>query len=531
MSFVWWKHGVLYQIYPRSFCDSTGNGTGDLDGIRQKLDHLEKLGVSGIWLSPCFVSPMNDFGYDVADYKNIDPLFGDNAALEHLLNDVHARGMKLLLDFVPNHTSDQHPWFQSALQGKDAPFRDFYVFKDPAPDGGPPNNWKSIFGGSAWKLDENSGQYFLHSYLDSQPDLDWRNPKVEEAMHDVVRFWFDKGVDGFRIDVIHRVAKDPLWRDNPVEVTAASYNGQTRVHDENHEDVHTFVRRLRAVVDNYDERALVGEIFLFSPETVAAYYGQGDELHLAFNFAFTRARYTADSFADEIRKLNDAVPDEGWPCWVLSNHDLVRHKTRYAHPTRPELDDDRARMLAMLLLFLPGTPFVYNGDEIGMRQQRIPDDKRQDPIWQTLAADESRDGCRTPMLWTAEAPGFGFTSADEAWLPLVDDGERTRSVEEQDADAGSMLQLYRDVIAMRQKHEVLTQARRLAIDVDGDVLTLRRTLDDGTTATGVFHFGDDAVNWPASLPTADQAVAHSRNSDGMLGAASAFWFVAKPLKP
>ncbi|MCP4499212.1 MAG: alpha-amylase [Deltaproteobacteria bacterium] len=536
MSFVWWKHGVLYQIYPRSFMDSDGDGTGDLEGILSRLDYVADLGVSGIWLSPCFVSPMKDFGYDVADYKAIDPLFGSNDGFARLLDAAHQKGLKILLDFVPNHTSDQHRWFQNALIGKDAEFRDYYVFKDPAPDGGPPNNWKSVFGGSAWKYDDKSGQFFLHSYLDCQPDLDWRNPKVEEAMHDILRFWLDKGVDGFRIDVIHRIAKDPLFRDNPEQESDESYNGQTRVHDENHEDVHIFLRRLRSVMNEYDERALVGEIFLFSPKTVAAYYGAGDELHLAFNFSFTRALFSAESFANEVSGLLAAVPDEGWPCWVLSNHDLSRHHSRYATGNE-DLDERRAKLLAMLLLFLPGTPFVYNGDELGMRDVVIPSECRQDPIWKTLGEAESRDPCRTPIRWNPHPPTFGFTDADSAWLPMVDDGKPPLSVEEQKNIPQSMLALYQEAIALRTKHPVLHLGRLKKLTHDGNVLSIE-VVHEEVVALGLFYFGDDAKELPKEYSFLQEQIpilassfidekSHRGTLGKTLGGVSAFWFLQK----
>src|SRR5690606_19628712 len=288
----WWRHGVVYQIYPRSFQDTNGDGVGDLEGIRRRLDHLVWLGVDALWLSPFQPSPMADFGYDVSDYCDVDPLFGTLEDFERLVGDAHARGLRVVVDWVPNHTSDRHPWFEASRSSRDDPKRGWYVWRDPAPGGGPPNNWLSTFGGSAWEPDPTTGQLYLHSFLKEQPDLDWRNPEVVAAMHDVLRFWLDRGADGFRIDVVHRIAKDPLLRDNPLRPGAgpeAGYGGQLHVHDENHPDVHALLRGLRALLDRYDDRMMVGEVYLFDPAEVAKYYGRGDELHLAFNFSFLRA--------------------------------------------------------------------------------------------------------------------------------------------------------------------------------------------------------------------------------------------------
>jgi alpha-glucosidase len=465
---LWWKHGVVYQIYPRSFMDSNGDGVGDLEGIRARLDHLAWLGIDAIWLSPIFPSPMADFGYDVSDYCDVDPVFGDLVRFDSLVADAHARGIRVMLDWVPNHTSDRHAWFGESRASRASAKRDWYVWRDPRADGGPPNNWVAMFGGPAWELDEKTSQYYLRSFLKEQPDLNWRNPEVERAMHRVLRFWLDRGVDGFRIDVIHRIAKDPALRDNPPSARPGpGWGGQLHVHDENHSDIHGFLKRIRGVLDSYDERAAVGEIGL-PPEKVATYYGKGDELHLAFNFALLQSRWDARAFGRELAVFDGAVPPEGWPDLVLSNHDVPRHATRYDDPA---LGDARARALALLLLTARGTPFLYYGEELGMRNGEIPPERRRDPLAWTLHPSVSRDGERTPMQWSAE-PGAGFTSG-EPWLPLASDWP-TRNVEIQRADRASLLWLYRDLLALRRRTPALERGAWRELPAPEGVLAWER---------------------------------------------------------
>ena len=444
---LWWRHGVIYQIYPRSFMDWNGDGVGDLEGIRRRLDHLGFLGVDAIWLSPCFPSPMADFGYDVADYCDIDPLFGTLDDFDRLLRACHARDIRVILDWVPNHTSDQHPWFQDSRSSRQSARRDWYVWRDPAPGGGPPNNWQAIFGGPAWEWDPATEQYYLHSFLVQQPDLDWRNPRVVAAMHDVLRFWLERGVDGFRIDVIHKIAKDPELRDNPLhEGGLPGYLGQIHVNDENHPDVHVLLRGIRRVLDGYPERMTVGEVALSHPSTEAMvkFYGQGDELDLAFDFPFLFAPWSAAAYHEEIDRFLALLPPGCWPDWVLSNHDFPRHATRHDHP---ELGEARARIAAAMLLTLRGTPFLYYGEEIGMRNAEIPEERMQDPLAWTIHPKLSRDPERTPMQWDA-SPGAGFT-AGEPWLPIHPD-HGVRNVEAQRWNPASLLHLYRDLIALRR---------------------------------------------------------------------------------
>jgi alpha-glucosidase len=468
---LWWKHGVVYQIYPRSFMDWNGDGVGDLEGIRRRLDHLSFLGVDAIWLSPCFPSPMADFGYDVADYCDIDPLFGTLDDFDRLLRAAHARDIRVILDWVPNHTSDRHPWFLDSRSSRTSSKRGWYVWRDPAPGGGPPNNWQAIFGGPAWEWDEATGQYYLHSFLVQQPDLDWRNPEVVAAMHDVLRFWLERGVDGFRIDVIHKIAKDPELRDNPVrENPLPGYLGQIHVNDENHPDVHVLLRGIRRVLEGYPERMAVGEVALSHPSTeeMVKYYGQGDELHLAFDFPFLFAPWSAGAYREEIERFLALLPPGCWPDWVLSNHDFPRHATRHDHP---ELGEARARIAAAMLLTLRGTPFLYYGEEIGMRNAEIPEERMQDPLAWTIHPKLSRDPERTPMQWDA-SPGAGFTRG-EPWLPIHPDSA-TRNVEAQRWDSASLLHLYRDLIALRRATPALERGSLVMRDAPEGVLAWDR---------------------------------------------------------
>jgi alpha-glucosidase len=487
---TWWSDGVVYQIYPRSFADANGDGVGDLEGIRAHLDHLAWLGVDAIWLSPIQRSPMKDFGYDVADYCAIDDLFGSLADFDRLLADAHARGIRVLLDWVPNHSSDRHPWFVESRASRVSPRRDWYVWRDPGPDGGPPNNWYSVFGGGAWTWDARTGQYYLHTFLREQPELNWRSPELVAAMHDTLRFWLDRGVDGFRIDVIHALAKDPALRDNPaIEGRPAGYFGQSLVHSQNHPDVHEVVRGIRGVLDEYDERMAVGEVYIMDPTEVAKYYGKGDELHLAFNFSVMKTPWDANGFREQIERMEALLPpDWGWPTLVLSSHDEPRHASRYDHP---ELGEARARLAAMLLLTLRGTPFLYYGEEIGMRNVEIPPDRIRDPVGINIHPRASRDPERTPMLWSA-GPGAGFGSS-EPWLPLGPDAGR-RSVEAQRGDPASLLHLYRDLLALRRATPALQRGSYRGLDAPPGVFAYERR-DGAQVVRVVLNFGDAPTRW------------------------------------
>ncbi len=465
---LWWQTGVIYQIYPRSFQDTSGNGVGDLRGVLQRLDYLsDTLGVDAIWLSPFYPSPMADFGYDVSDYTDVHPLFGDLATFDELIAQAHRRGLKLIIDLVPNHSSDQHPWFLQSRSSRENPRRDWYVWADPGPDGEPPNNWLSVFGGSAWEWDEATGQYYLHSFLKEQPDLNWRNPEVKAAMFDVVRFWLERGVDGFRIDVAHYVMKDPALRDNPpsprqtktAHKPMGEYDSQLHLYDKGHPDVHQVYRELRQLLDAYSAerpRMAVGEIHIFDWPQWVSYYGENlDELHMPFNFALLNAAWEAEGVRQLVDGLEAALPAGAWPNYVLGNHDESRLASRYGRA--------QARVAAMLLLTLRGTPTLYYGDEIGMTDVPIPPERQQDP-WGRNVPGLGRDPCRTPMQWSP-GPNAGFAppKAPELWLPLAPD-YRQVNVEVELDDPTSLLQLYRRLLACRRATPALQRGEYRSLE-------------------------------------------------------------------
>lgn len=449
-NYQWWQTGVIYQIYPRSFKDTTGNGVGDLKGIIQKLDYLsDTLGVDCLWISPFYPSPQLDFGYDVADFTDVDPLFGTLDDFDNLVKQAHRRGLKIIIDFVPNHTSDQHPWFIESRSSRDNPKRDWYIWKDAKPDGSEPNNWLSVFGGRAWTWDETTGQYYLHSFLKEQPDLNWRNPEVEAAMFDVMRFWLDRGVDGFRIDVAHFIMKDPEFRDNPAAYTPmhrdmGEYNHQKHLYDIGHEDVHIVFKKIRALLDEYSQassRIGVAEIHEFDLEKWVSYYGENfDELHFPFNFLLLTIPWTATAVRTVVESLETILPEGAWPNYVLGNHDEERIVSRYGRA--------QARVAAMLLLTLRGTPTLYYGDEIGMPSAALTESL--DPWGQRLES-ANRDVCRTPMQWDT-SPNAGFTQDGiKTWLPISSDD----AVASQVNDNGSILSLYQRLLAYRKTSAAL----------------------------------------------------------------------------
>lgn len=465
---LWWQTGVIYQIYPRSFRDSSGNGVGDLAGILDGLEYLAStLGVDAVWLSPFYPSPMADFGYDVADHTDVDPLFGDLETFDRLQAAAHERGLRVIVDLVPNHTSDRHPWFLESRSSRTNAKRDWYIWADPRPGGAPPNNWLSVFGGPAWEWDATTGQYYLHMFLKEQPDLNWRNPQVKEAMFDVVRFWLDRDVDGFRIDVAHLVLKDPELRDNPPNPESrrtthkpmGDFDSLLHVHDMGHPDVHALYRDLRRVLDGYDRdrpRMAVGEIHIFDWPEWASYYGSNlDELHMPFNFQLLGAPWQATAIRQVVDSLEAALPPGAWPNYVLGNHDEPRLATRLGLP--------RARVAAMLLLTLRGTPTLYYGDEIGMTDVPIPPERQQDP-WGLQVPGLGRDPCRTPMQWSAaQHAGFSPPATPQLWLPLAAN-YREVNVERQHADPGSMLSLYRRLLAYRRATPALQWGSYLPLD-------------------------------------------------------------------
>jgi alpha-glucosidase len=465
---TWWKRGIVYQIYPRSFQDTNGDGIGDLKGIRQRLDYLAWLGVDAIWISPIYPSPMADFGYDVADYCGIDPIFGTLEDFDRLVEEAHARGLKLILDFVPNHTSDQHPWFLESRSSRTSPKRDWYIWRDAKPDGSPPNNWISNFGGSAWEWDEATGQYYYHAFLKEQPDLNWRNPEVRKAMYDTLRFWLTRGVDGFRVDVIWHLIKDAEFRDNPpnpgYQPNQAEINRFLQVYSADQPEVHDVVSEMRNVLEEYPERVLIGEIYL-PLERVVAYYGQDLEgAHLPFNFQLIHMAWNAREIATLVKEYETAIPEGGWPNWVLGNHDQPRIGAR--------IGQQQARVAAMLLLTLRGTPTMYYGDEIGIGKVEIPPEAVQDP-WEKNepGLGLGRDPERTPMHWDASAQG-GFTSG-RPWLPL-DPSHASCNVEAQSKDPTSILTLYRRLIEFRRRHLALSVGSYTSLGSEGDLLVYER---------------------------------------------------------
>ena len=514
----WWKTGVVYQIYPRSFQDTTGNGIGDLVGITERMDYLANtLGVDAIWISPFYPSPMADFGYDVSDYTDVHPMFGTLDDFDRLLAGAHRRGLRVIIDWVPNHTSDQHPWFIESRSSLTNPKRDWYVWRDAKPDGSLPNNWQSEFGGPAWTFDEGTGQWYLHSFLAEQPDLNWRNPEVTAAMFNTVRFWLDRGVDGFRIDVAHYVMKDPALTDNPTAQNPdgmahfkpmGPFNAWEHVHDRGHPDVHRVFREFRAILDGYDgDRFSVGEIHIFDWDEWAAYYGNGDELHMPFNFSLIWAGWDAEAIRERVESLETAVPPHGWPNYVLGNHDEQRLATRYG----PE----NARAAAVLLLTLRGQPTLYYGDELALREAEIPPEDQQDP-WGIRVPGMSRDGCRTPMPWTP-GPGHGFTDPDVTpWLAFGDDAE-TRNVETLMGDAGSTLNLVRHLLALRRRRPSLHRGTIAFIDdaPDGVLAYVRRFGEEETTV--LINFADTTTTFPISTKA---TVLASTDGDSLLAEGS-----------
>ncbi len=468
-SVPWWESGVIYQVYPRSFQDSDGDGVGDLAGIEARLGHIASLGVDAIWLSPVFPSPMADFGYDVADYCGIEPMFGDLDGFDRLLAAVHTRGLKLILDFVPNHSSDQHPWFIASRSSRQDPKRDWYIWRDAAPGGGPPNNWISDFGGSAWQWDDSTGQYYLHAFLKEQPDLNWRNPALRAAMMDVLRFWMERGVDGFRIDVLWHIVKAEGLPDNPLNPAwMPDQTERDRVlqqHSTDQPEAHAISAEMRALANHYGARVLIGEIFLPN-ERHARWFGTQErpQVHLPFNFQLIENAWDAATLKQVIESYEASLPAFGWPNWVIGSHDAPRIAARSG--------EAQARVAAMLLLTLRGTPTLYQGDEIGIGKVDIPPDRIRDPQhMRQPTLDIGRDRSRTPMPWDA-SPNAGFTTGDP-WLPINPDWP-TRNVAAQNDDPGSMLNLYRFLLALRKSTPALSIGSYEAAEADEDVLAYER---------------------------------------------------------
>lgn len=492
-SYFWWQTGVIYQVYPRSFLDSNGDGVGDLPGITSKLDYIRWLGADAIWLSPIYPSPMADFGYDITDYTDVHPLFGTLGDIDILLEQAHQRDLKVILDFVPNHTSDEHPWFQQSRASRTNEKRDWYIWRDPAPDGGPPNNWASRFGGSAWQYDAQTGQYYLHMYDVKQPDLNWRNPAVRQTMFAVMRFWLDRGVDGFRVDALEVVLKDEQFRDNPVNpLWKPGDPFQKPLLEEYIVDqpgMHDLMQQMRALTESYSERVLIGELYL-PLERLMLYYGkQLDEIHLPFNFQFvTMPTWNVSSVRQAVERYEAVLPQGAWPNWVLGNHDRTRIATRIGR--------EQARLAQMLLLTLRGTPTCYYGDELGMQDISLPRALMHDPLGKNHP-ELSRDPVRSPMQWDDSA-NAGFCPAEvRPWLPVANDYQ-TCNVAAEQRDSRSMLMLTRTLLDLRRSHAALVLGSYRSVQQENTAcfVYLRQYADQGCLIALNFSAHDQVVKLP-----------------------------------
>jgi alpha-glucosidase len=472
---AWWKHAVFYEIYPRSFADSNGDGIGDLNGITSKLDYLKGLGVDAIWISPCFPSPQVDFGYDVSDYENIDPMYGTLADFDKLAAEAKRRGIHIILDFVVNHTSDQHKWFLDSKSSRASVHRDWYIWHDGRSPGQPPNNWTSTFGGSAWKFDPTTNQYYYHFFYGAQPDLNWRNPKVKNAMFDVTRWWYKRGVSGFRLDAVDTLFEDPNLHDNPVlpERNAFGDQVQKRKYNDKLPEVHDVLRDLRTIANQHNA-VLIGETWTSDIAELDRYYGaHDDELQLPMDFLFTTAnKLSAAEFRKQISAVDSA---SGWPTFVISNHDIARSYDRYGDGQH---NDQIAKLMGGLYLTLRGTPIMYYGEEIGMKT--TPPTRKedvQDPIGRTgWPKEKGRDGERTPMQWN-ESANAGF-STGKPWLP-VPTTYKTHNVVDESKDPNSVLSFYRKVLKLRHTDKALLDGSYVPVnESDPNVLSYLRSRTD-----------------------------------------------------
>ncbi len=478
----WWRGAVIYQIYPRSYQDSNGDGIGDLLGIVQRLPHIASLGVDAIWISPFFTSPMKDFGYDVSDYCDVDPMFGSLADFDVLIETAHCFGLKVMIDLVLSHTSDQHPWFQTSAKGRENGKSDWYVWSDPKPDGTPPNNWLSIFGGPAWHWNAQREQYYLHNFLSSQPDLNFHNPEVQDAVLDATRFWLDRGVDGFRLDTINFYFADKELRDNPalppaqrnadIAPSVNPYNHQEHLYSKNQPENILFLERFRALLDAYPAAAAVGEVgdAQRGLELLGEYTSGETRIHMCYAFEFlAKNPLTAARVADVMHRLDAYAPD-GWACWAFSNHDVMRHVTRW------NLSPAAHRLFTTMMIALRGSLCLYQGEELGLPEADIAFEDLQDPygieFWPEF---KGRDGCRTPMVWELSNQNGGFSTV-QPWLPITHD-HMNRSVAQQEADPAAPLHHYRRALAFRRTHQPLVKGAHAQIAASGDVLHFVRKTD------------------------------------------------------
>ncbi len=512
----WWRGCSIYQVYPRSFQDTTGLGTGDLKGVTRRVGHIASLGVDAIWLSPFFRSPMADMGYDVSDYRAVDPIFGTMDDFDDLVAEIHRHGLKLIIDQVISHSSDKHPWFAESRSGRKHAKADWYVWADPKPDGTAPNNWLSVFGGPAWEWESTRRQYYLHNFLPSQPDLNFHNADVQDELLDAMRFWLDRGVDGFRLDTVNYYVHDRWLRDNPplAESVAGTidetnpYLFQSHLFDKTQPETIEFLKRFRALLDEYPARGSVGEVGdeTRSLQTVAAYTGGGDKLHMCYTFDLLGSQFSPAHVRGCVEAFESTVRD-GWVCWAFSNHDVVRHVSRW---TRPGGDTDAvARFSIALLASLRGSICLYQGEELGLAEADIAFEDLRDPygirFWPGF---KGRDGCRTPMVWEAQSEHAGFSAA-RPWLP-VPEIHRVRSVDVQETDAHSVLSCYRAMLSLRRKHEALVHGSISFLDTPESLLSFRRETA-GEKLLCIFNFGDETETWLAPV---DAGSLQSILSDG-----------------
>lgn len=497
---LWWKNGIIYQIYPRSFQDTNSDGIGDLAGIIQHLDYLQDLGVDGIWLSPINPSPDVDFGYDVADYHTIDPKYGNLQDFEQLLQEAHKRDLHIIMDLVLSHSSDQHRWFQESRQSVDNPYHDWYIWRDPAPGGGVPNNWLSNFGGSAWEFDENLGKYYYHMFNKHQPDLNWRNPEVRSTMLDVFRYWLDKGVDGFRLDVFNNYYQDEYFRDNPpnegfsIRKLVRRFDAYEHIYDSNQPEMIEVVEDIRKIMDSYPERYVVGETFLVDSAHARTFVGP-NRLLAGFDYAFCNAPFSAKAYGKAIQYWDALHGDDAWPNYFFNNHDTSRSTTRFAKGD----SDAIPKLLLAMQLTVRGTPYLYYGEEIGMRDISLTRAQIQDPFGKHYwPFHKGRDGCRSPMQWNSH-PNAGFTTG-QPWLPVNKD-YKVRNVASQTGSPASLLTFYKELIALRKAHPALNAGSiELIQDDNADLLIYQRAAGDEKMLI-VLNFSSQIANY--QLPTDD----------------------------
>jgi alpha-glucosidase len=523
----WWRGAAIYQIYPRSFADSNGDGIGDLPGITARLDHVARLGVDAIWISPFYQSPMADFGYDISDYCAVDPMFGTLADFDALVVRAKELNLKIIVDQVYAHTSDRHPWFVASRASRDNPYADWYVWADPKPEGSPPNNWQSVFGGPAWRWDARRGQYYMHNFLSQQPQLNCHNPAVQDALLGVAKFWLDRGVSGFRIDALNHSMHDPLLRDNPPapddgKLRTRPYDFQQQLHNQSHPDILKFIERLQALIASYPGTYSLAEVGgARASEEMKSFTHGPARLDSAYGFDFLYADALTPRHVAAAQDFWPDEPDAGWPSWAFENHDAPRALSRW---TTPDRIDAFARMKAMLLLSLRGNPILFQGEELGLLQDEIPFELLQDPEaianWPLTL---SRDGVRTPLPWLTQSEHGGFTTS-APWLPLSAQN-MSRAVDRQEADPASLLNLTRELLRLRGGEPALRRGSCEVLVADETRLVLRRKVD-GRSVLAVFNIGADAAAWPAAISTGGRVLAAVNDAEiGTLPAWAGLWIM------